>query len=167
MFPSPERIRQLLSYDKETGVFVWKMRTSNRIKVGQEAGRERKDPRGYSSYVDIGIDGFRWPAHRLAWAWMTGEKPENDIDHIDRNGMNNAWGNLRAATRSQNLMNTGVFAHNTSGYKGVSYRKDTKKWSAYIQVNSRKICLGCFNDAKKAHEARLAYAVEEFGEYHP
>jgi len=160
-----DRANELLKYNSETGDLIWIGRTSNRIKIGDIAGAVRPDCRGYTSYIDVGIDGVRYPAHRIIWLLKTGVMPIHDIDHIDGNGLNNCWDNLRQGTRSQNLINTKMFSHNTSGYKGVSYRSDTKKWAAYIMVNKRKINLGCYDCPKEASDARNAYAKSEFGEW--
>lgn len=65
-----ERLRSLLRYDPDTGTFVWAARTSNRIKIGDVAGRPHN--RGY---VAIGVDGRVYLAHRLAWLWVTGNWP--------------------------------------------------------------------------------------------
>ena len=76
------------------------------------------------------------------------------VDHIDGNKLNNQKSNLRIATKSQNGMNRGRPASNTSGYKGVSWDKHTLKWRAEIKANGKRYRLGRFLekvDAAKAY----------------
>lgn len=84
---------------------------------------------------------------------MTGEWPVDEIDHRDGNPSNNIWGNLRAATRADQLQNTKDRA-NGSGYRGVSRFRN--KWQAGIGIGGKRIHLGHFTDPAKAHAAYLA-----------
>ena len=99
-----ERLRELLHYDPETGVFTWKIRTSNRVKVGSIAGVI--DPNGY---IRIRLDGRLHQAHRLAWLYMAGQWPAIHIDHINGEKAYNRWCNLREATHAQNMQNYELF----------------------------------------------------------
>lgn len=83
-----ERLRELLDYDPETGVFRWK-EPRRKCRVGEVAGSLRKD-----GYVKIQVDGRFYQAHRLAWLCVYGVWP-SAIDHIDGNRANNAIANLR------------------------------------------------------------------------
>lgn len=65
-----------------------------------------------------------------------------EVDHIDRNPLNNTRANLRLATRKQNAANTGPKKVNRTGYKGVSLHKKTGLYVARIRENGRRICLG-------------------------
>lgn len=88
-----------------------------------------------------------------------------DIDHINGNGIDNRRSNLRSCSRSRNKANAAAYANNRSGFKGVYWQKDVRKWRAQIRVMGRKLHLGLF-DARQ--EAALAYnkaAVEHFGEF--
>ena len=87
------------------------------------------------------------------------------IDHIDGNSLNNKIENLRAATQSQNMANSKKKNTNTSGYKGVTFRKDTKKWQSAIMVNGKHISLGSYEnkeDAAMAYEAGALKYYQEF-----
>ncbi len=88
-----------------------------------------------------------------------------DIDHRDRNYLNNQKNNLRIATRQQNLANQPYYINNTSGYKGVTWHKKSKKWYAQIKVNRQHIHLGTFHDIKLAAKAYNDAAVKYFGEF--
>lgn len=106
--PTAERLRQLLDYNPETGIFTWKPRNPahhgwNTRYAGQVAGNV--DERGY---IRIVIDYKLCFAHRLAWVYIHGVAPTKpyEIDHIDAKKWNNKISNLRIATRSLNLENS-------------------------------------------------------------
>lgn len=109
-----QRLKELLSYDPDTGAFTWLVTTSNRAPAGTRAGSSSHE------YVTIRVDKRRYPAHRLAWLYMTGGWPEAQIDHRDQDRSNNRWANLRGATLTENNRNTGTRRNNSTGYKGVS-----------------------------------------------
>lgn len=79
-----------------------------------------------------------------------------EVDHKNRNGLDNRKSNLRFATKPQNGWNSGISARNTSGFKGVSFHKQQKKWAAYIVKHGKRTFLGCF---KQKEDAALAYEV--------
>ena len=146
-----ERLKELLSYDPETGVFVRIKTTSKKIKIGAVAGTLH--PSGYR-YIKINRKQFR--EHRLAWLYITGEFPPNEIDHINRIKNDNRFVNLRAATHSENAHNQGINCVNTSGYKGVYYHKRDKQWRAKIKLNNVSTYLGSFLTPEEASGAYLA-----------
>ena len=146
-----ERLKELLSYDPETGVFVRIKQTSSNAKIGDVAGAARCD-----GYRIIQIDHKQFTAHRLAWLYMTGAFPPDQIDHIDRNTTNNRFANLRAVTQSENMHNLGKNKYNNSGYRGVSYQKCSKKWYASIKLNNVQKNLGYFFTPEEASAAYLA-----------
>lgn len=88
-----------------------------------------------------------------------------DIDHKDRDGLNNVRSNLRTATRSQNNANSKTNCRNKSGYRGVSYHKQARRWEAYIGSNGRKIYLGLYDSAEEASWAYDNKARELYGEF--
>lgn len=150
-------LKSAIHYDPISGKFTW-LKGKRR---GKEAGSVLKTK--YNSYRNILIDGYFHPAGQLAWLYMTGTYSKLEIDHRDRNGLNNAWSNLREATRSQNGANCGLQSNNTSGYKGVS--KSSGRWAAIIQVNGKRKHLGTFETPEEAFEAYKAKAIEVFGEF--
>jgi hypothetical protein len=87
------------------------------------------------------------------------------IDHVDGNTSNNKIENLRAATQSQNMGNSKMKSTNTSGYKGVSFRKDTNKWNASIMVNGKHISLGSYENKEDAAKAYSIGAKQHFKEF--
>jgi len=88
-----------------------------------------------------------------------------EVDHEDRDGLNNRRSNLRIATRSQNGMNRKINKNNTSGYKGVYWHKQHQKWCAQIKINNKKIHLGYFDNKIDAVKARDEAAKKYHGEF--
>lgn len=143
-----------LSYDPATGVFTW-LQQCGRVKPGEIAGTISSN-----GYVQIRIKGRIYLAHRLAWLCMHGEMPALMLDHINMNKQDNRIANLRLANKSQNSQNTLASAANTSGYKGVSWSKQSKKWRASIKVNQKAKHLGFFELPEDAYAAYKNAAQE-------
>ena len=145
-----ERLREVLDYDPETGVFVWRIRTSNCVKVGDVAGGLRLD-----GYFAIGLDGRTYLAHRLAWLWVHGHWPQYGIDHIDGDVENNRITNLRDVDQSTNMQNVKKACVNnkTSGLLGS--HPSGKKWRAQITVGGKIHYLGTFDTQELAYAAYL------------
>ena len=156
-FISHARLKQELRYDPHTG--SWHpIRTKGRHKIKRKPTKLRK-------YQIITAAGQNFQSHRLAWFYMTSEWPVLDIDHIDGNPSNNAWSNLRLATRSNNLANSKISKTNTSGYKGVCWHKCHHKWMAYLGYQNKQRFLGLFKTKNAAVAARVKAAQELFGEF--
>lgn len=152
-----ERLREILDYDSETGIFRWRISRKS-CSAGVIAGSENA-----KGYWTIRVDGELLYAHRLAWLYVTGDHPKNQIDHIDMRKSNNAWRNLREATNSQNHANTGLRSNNSSGHKGVSWCASRGKWDARLRFRGRQICLGRFDTAYLAKAAYDEKHRELFG----
>lgn len=148
-----ERLREVLDYDPESGVFTWKVRTSNRVNVGDVAGAMLK-----TGYLSISIDGKLHRAHRLAWLHVHGAWPAADIDHVNGVRTDNRFANLRSATPSLNQQNLrSARGATASGLLGV-YRTDKKHrpWRSSINVDGKDRHLGNFTSPEEAHAAYLA-----------
>lgn len=105
-------------------------------------------------------------AHVLVWLLCNGAVPSGfEIDHIDRNDSNNRIENLRLATASENQRNRGAQRNNTTGLKGVSFDRQTKRYSAKIAVNGRRVWLGRFHSKQDAARAYQAAARLYHGEF--
>jgi hypothetical protein len=145
-----KELLERLSYDPETGVFTWLKSHSNNAKNGEEAGRLTQD--GYRS---ININNTNYLSHRLAWFYVYGAFPSDNLDHINRNRSDNRISNLRIASHKENNMNrTG---------KGYTWFKRDQKWKAQIQVDKSNKHLGYFDTWQ---EAQAAY-LEAKKKYHP
>lgn len=142
-------LKELLDYDPETGIFKWKVDRPYVVKAGDIAGSING-----KGYVTIQIRPKTYQAHRLAWLYMTGKWPEAHMDHVNGNRADNGWLNLRQATPAENMQNKCVYANNKSGYPGVSYRDDMKKFEAYIRVAGKHRRIGWYRTFEEACEAR-------------
>jgi HNH endonuclease/AP2 domain len=156
---TPERLREVLHYDPETGEFRWLQRVSSAFHIGDLAGSLSH------RYRCIRIDGRTYTAHQLAWLYMKGEWGRPMIDHRDRDPTNNRWDNLRLATFSHNSANRRRHRNNTSGFKGVRFDRQTGKWIARIWKDGRAYFLGRFATPQAAHEAYAAAAHALYGEF--
>jgi len=160
-----DRMREYLLYPPVTGLWVWNERPHKR--QGTPAGSVATDEDG-RQYIRICIDGMRFMAHRMAWFYMTGAWPEEEVDHWNRNGLDNRWVNLRLAERSagDNQHNRKLNSNNKTGVKGVTIRPDTGKYRVTIGVGGSKIRLGQFDSLADAKAAREAYARAAHGEFY-
>lgn len=86
-------------------------------------------------------------------------------DHINGDTLDNQCSNLRTATASQNLMNRGKNSNNTSGYKGVTYNKNSRKWEAQIKINRQNKHLGLFTDPESAARAYAVASKTYYGDF--
>jgi hypothetical protein len=144
-----KRLQELLDYKPETGVFTWRVTRSHAI-AGAPAGWTDEQ-----AYLQIGVDGVRYQASRLAWLYMTGEWPPSGyIDHRNTIPSDNRWQNLRDATKRTNQENRRrPGKNNKAGLLGVS--PNGARWSASIVSHRRKRHLGTFDTPKQAHAAYI------------
>ncbi len=148
-------LKEYLKYDPLTGVFVWRVSRGAKKKTGDEAGYVQ--PTGYKC---IGLLGKRYLAHRLAFLYMEGVFPKDEVDHLDHNRADNRWANLRHADRATNARNRSLSKNNTSRTTGVYWYK--RKWVAYIKVNGKRYHLGRSFDYQEAVARRKA-AERKYG----
>lgn len=156
---SQARLKEVLRYSPIVGVFEWRV-AGRRIRPGFLAGGPIGD-----GYIGITVDGRRYPVHVLAWLYMTGEMPSVLIDHIDGDKSNNAFGNLRLATHSQNSCNARVNAANKSGVKGVFFVKSSGKWRARLRKAGEVVFDKCFDSIEDARDAITAARSAIHGEF--
>lgn len=142
-------VQHLFKYIPETGEIIWK-KPKNYAWKGKNACSLNK------KYYTVSIDRKNYMAHRIIWLYVHGYLPENDIDHIDRNSLNNRISNLREVSRSCNMRNVDLRSNSKSGVTGVSFIKKSFKWFANITVNGKTHSLGSYNDFYDAVCARLA-----------
>ena len=144
------RLKELLHYSRTTGHFTWRVSRGNRL-AGSRAGTVDPD----YGYINIGIDGSVYRAHRLAFLYVKGYMPV-EVDHRNRTTNDNRWRNLREATRSSNMHNTGTYASNTSGYPGVRQQPKGTRFEARIRVKGKLIQIGTYDTPEQAYTAYLS-----------
>ena len=144
-----DELRSILHYDPLTGVFTRRESASGRL-AGSVAGSVSP------GYIRVWVLKRLYMAHRLAWLYVYGTWPKNQIDHINRNRSDNRIANLRDVTNQQNMCNAGDFSTNTSGRKGVYWDKRDSRWRACIVNKGRYFSLGYFDTQAKAVAARVA-----------
>jgi len=149
-----ERLKEALRYDQFTGDFTWIRRRSG-ASVGSVAGHL-----DIFGYIVIGLDRKVYKAHRLAFLYMDGKFPVNDVDHDDHVRHNNIWSNLNEATNQENHKNCSMNKNNSSGFTGVFWRKDNERWRVQIMADGKKKYLGCFTDINEAIAVRKAANIE-------
>lgn len=156
--PDADRVRELLEYDAETGVFSWRVDRVAKgrllVSAGSVAGTRTKQRRWI-----ISVDGRQYYAHHLAWLVMTGEWPD-EVDHRNTDALDNAWANLRLADDQLNAENKrqALSTNKSSGVLGVSRSRKsrTNPWKAQIRFDGRIRYLGSFPTIDAAHEAYVA-----------
>lgn len=155
-----QELKQLLHYDPKTGHFTWLV---NRGKAAPGKIAGHLCLKNTKQYRIIGVNGRIDRAHRLAFLYMTGAMPTGEVDHINGDGTDNRWRNLREVERVDNCRNMRLHNHNSSGVSGVSWRVQKGKWRAYITSNNKQINLGHFSDffeavcARKSAELKHGY----------
>ena len=152
-----ERLRELLSYDPETGAFTWLVKRPGRWNKSPGTAAGSFDTKGY---LLITLDSQRFSAHRLAFLYMTGEWPKKCIDHIDGDSANNRFKNLRdvdQSTNMQNLQASKALTNRSTPFLGVRRADSIKNpWAATIKVCGKFKHLGVFKTPELAHAAYLS-----------
>ena len=147
-----KQVRKLFKYNGKD--LIWNKTIKGKTVKGNIAGCLRSD-----RYRFIGINNKSYLAHRLIWFYHYGYFPENEIDHINKNKIDNRIENLREASHSCNIRNRGNYNNNISGVKGVHFNKASKKWIAYIWADGKPHGLGYFKNFNEAVLTR--YAAEQ------
>ena len=160
--PSQQELQECFDYMDGN---LYRIKTnSNSVREGSKAGSVHTDKRTGYQRVRVCFNHKKYPIHRLIWAWHGNFlEPNQEIDHIDGNSLNNCIENLRATTHKQNCENRkGANKNSKSGVKGVSWDKVAKKWYAQIQHNRKVKYLGLYETKEDAKAARIAAEKECF-----
>ena len=152
--PSIDSLKLTFTYDSGQGFLLWNIERANKH-VGDRAGSLWK-----TGYRYVRYKGRVYLEHRLIYAIVFGLWPDQ-VDHVNMDKSDNRISNLRCASLSENNRNRTRQSNNTSGYKGVTWHKDTKLFHAKIMHNKKRISLGYFKDPA---DASIAYtnAAKEF-----
>lgn len=156
---SRDELVSLLDYNPETGDFFWRKSGSGRV-LGRPAGSVY-----LNGYRYIGIYGRPYMAHRLAWLYVHGRQPVDQLDHINGDRADNRISNLREANQVENSWNKGARPSNTSGFKGVCWYAPRGKWVAKIKYGGKNIHLGYFEDPAEGGAAYARAARELHGKF--
>lgn len=160
--PSANRLREVLNYNPDTGIFTWAVKVAQRCPAGTVAGTIS----AAKGYVTISVDRKIYLAHRLAWCYQTGEDPaEFQIDHINGTRNDNRYCNLRIATKTENMRNSKKPSTNKTGFKGVHFDSAIGKFRACIRAGGKTKNLGSYNTAEEAHAAYCGAAKIYYGQF--
>jgi len=175
-----EKLHLLLGYDPATCNLTWKARSPDLFENGKQtsehtcnrwnsryAGKPALDSYTAMGYKQGCIFNKKYLAHRVIYAMCHGDWPANQIDHIDGDPSNNRIENLRDVSHAENQRNMRAPTNNTSGTVGVHWSERDQTWGAQIEINRRKIHLGCFTKKDDALLARANANIKyDFHENH-
>lgn len=153
-----DELKRRVSYDTETGAFIWRVKPRRAVPPGTRAGSAGAKGQRY-----IMLNKKSYLEHRLAFLWMTGSIPDL-VDHINRNTGDNRWCNLRAATLSQNGFNRKRNDKNTTGHKNV-YPAPCGNYKVIVTANNRQHYGGYFQSVLAAKAKAAELRAKLHGEY--
>lgn len=148
---SPERVRAVFEYSPETGVLRYKNPKSYAVHRDQAGWLDKQ------GYREVRMDGKRFFAHRVVWAYVYGAWPVHEIDHINGDRSDNRISNLRDVSRWGNQRN--MVQHREGHLAGTTHRT-LNSWQAKIQVNGVRHHIGSFATEQEAHEAYIRKSQE-------
>ena len=154
-----ERLRELLTYDPESGCFTWRTRGNRPVRVGAVAGCLNHE----TGYWRIKLDYRSYFAHRLVWLYVYGRWPRAEIDHINGIRSDNRLANLREASSSQNKIN--IFARRKTKLGARGVRQDGRKFEARVGLNGAVVYSSRHDTLAEAKAAYAAAAQAIFGEF--
>lgn len=158
-----ETLRELLSYDPDTGLLTWKYRNRKWFKNEGSSKSWNSRHAGKGAFTAPHNGGYKcgrifrkaYLAHRVAYAIHYGEWPEYEIDHLNGDRSDNRLTNLRAVSSKENSRNSSKRKNNTSGFTGVSWCKQLNKWGSHIRIDRKTLWLGRFDCKLDAIAARI------------
>lgn len=162
-----EYLDECLDYNQVTGVILWKNRPQNHFLTKRAFGLWNTRFAGkragniHLGYLRVRILGGSILAHRIAWFFLHGHWPSKQIDHINGIKSDNRPENLREASSVENQQNAKLRKDSSSGIKGVTFCKITRKWTVNLRINGKPSCLGRFASKdlarKTIEEARMMH----------
>lgn len=156
-----DKLKSLIEYNQETGIFKWKVKISYLVSPGDIAGTTNR-----SGYIVIKISGKGYKAHRLAWLYVHGRWPKEHLDHINHKRDDNRICNLREVSAIENSRNISPSTKNKSGVRGVFLLHNGKYLVKFMRLG-KSIHVGRFDTLEEAVEARRKALVDNgFHENH-
>lgn len=162
-----EQLKEHIHYDPETGIFtrIKRGNMDNRSKIGEALGS--KDSYGYTQF---NVLGETYLAHRLAYLYMTGEWPAEEVDHINRVRDDNRWDNLRLApsrvAQCQNISpKNGLKVKSNTGIPGVTYVHKTARFHVCMAIDGKRTHLGSFDNLLDACARRKSMELIHFVQF--
>ena len=151
--------RHLFRVDAENGLLIRRVTRAHNALAGDAVGSLEK--RGY---LHVNVLGRFWLVHRVIFLLHYGWQPYR-IDHKDTDKLNNRPDNLRPTTDHLNVGNVAMFAHNTSGYRGVSLNARSGLWVAQIKIAGKQTYLGRYTTPEEAARVYAEAAKAHFGDH--
>lgn len=144
--PDLELLNKLFEYKPFTGELIWKVNRSN-IKKGSIAGSKHKS--GKLTYLQVGVNGKQYAIHRIIWKLYYKEDPKHyDIDHKNRNTLDNNIANLRKVTTAQNNTNKNTYKNSKTGYSGIY--EENGRFTATVFYKGESYRNGTYRTIKEA-----------------
>ena len=164
-----EEVKELLDYNPDTGVFVWKPRDNVRKTWNTRYAGTIAGSYDYEGYWRMAIHNRTQKAHRIAWLYVYGEFPSDQIDHINGVKHDNRIENLRVVSSKINHENKkkGKSNNKYSNLLGVTFCKKVKKWKAQITYDKKCHFIGFYDDPEDAHRAYLQAKIKHHIGYVP
>lgn len=150
-----ERLKELFDYDPETGNLIWRVNRGGLAKIGAIAGAIRPEDGRRS----VQLSGKNYKAHRLVWLYHHGKWPEFQIDHINRDPLDNRIENLRDVPGAVNMANQ----EPRGAYKLKGVTRHRNRYSAKLWCGTKFTCLGTFDTPEEAHEVYKRAHVDRYG----
>jgi len=159
-FLNQELLKELVDYNPDTGVFAWK-KIRRGVSCNKKVGTVK--PNGY---IVVLINRKLYRLHRLAWLYMTGKWPDNEIDHINGNRADNRFCNIRQATKAENNWNKKVRKDSTTGIKNVLYYPNYQTYYVKITANNVSHSFGPFKTKDEAASVAKEKRIEIHKNFH-
>ena len=158
--PTQAELRELFTYCALSGALRWRTGRGGQV-AGALAGSG-----GEGGYRNVYVNGRHLRAHRVIWCWYHGNWPDETIDHVNGAKWDNRIFNLREASRLEQVYNRPVLKSNKSGFVGVHWVPERKKFRSRIRINGVKTHLGYFDCPEEAARVRDEKAKEVQGEFY-
>lgn len=157
-----EWLKKLVTYNSETGEFYWNVTYTGVVQKGRRIIGKSINSSSGKQYKHVIIGNHRYGLHRLAFLYMVGYIPEQ-VDHMNGNGCDNRWINLRSANSLINNRNHRVNKRNKTGIIGVRWDSSRNKFCVTIGIGGKNKTLGRYKDffeaccKRKSAEVKYGY----------